>query len=449
MGLEFDAWQDGLNRLLLSKRVDGLYACDTFAMSITRQTGKTYDLGAVCFALCIKYPELTVIWTAHHARTSGETFKAMQALALRDKVAPHILTVAKGKGTEAVIFNNGSRILFGAREHGFGRGFAGVDVLIFDEAQILTERAMDDMVPATNVSRNPLIILAGTPPKPTDPGEVFTRYRANAISGEVDDVGFVEISADPDADPLDRDSEGRIGHGGQWRKMNPSHPHRTSIRAILRMFKALSLDSFKREAMGIWDEFSKHEPVISATRWRELADVGPDAKIEPDALGVDMSHARDISINACWLEGEPGADSAHTEQVWAGIDTVAAVDWIAAKAGRRMPVVIDAQSPANSMVEDLRAKRVNVKVTTANQMAKACGAILNRSKAGTLSHANQEPVNDAVEAGRKRPIGNAGGWGWDRSDPESPPIHPIVGTTLALFGATENPRRGRGGAGFG
>jgi hypothetical protein len=53
-------------------------------------------------------------------------------------------------------------------------------VLIFDEAQILTDNALDDMIPATNQSRQPtgaLLLFMGTPPKPTDPGEVFRRMR--------------------------------------------------------------------------------------------------------------------------------------------------------------------------------------------------------------------------------------------------------------------------------
>nr|MCW1092242.1 hypothetical protein [Streptococcus anginosus] len=67
---------------------------------------------------------------------------------------------------------NGSRVLFGAREQGFGRGFAEVDIEVYDEAQILTERALDDMLPATAVSKIGLVIYMGTPPRPgVDPGE--------------------------------------------------------------------------------------------------------------------------------------------------------------------------------------------------------------------------------------------------------------------------------------
>ncbi|EUA66386.1 gp8 domain protein [Mycobacteroides abscessus subsp. bolletii 1513] len=56
LGIEFDDWQDDLGRLILAKRPDGLYASDTTAISIPRQSGKTYLIGAIVFALCIKYP---------------------------------------------------------------------------------------------------------------------------------------------------------------------------------------------------------------------------------------------------------------------------------------------------------------------------------------------------------------------------------------------------------
>jgi hypothetical protein len=141
-----------------------------------------------------------VIWTAHRLRTAGETFDKMQGMARRRKIKPHVAKVVLGSGEEEIRFRNGSRILFGARERGFGRGFDEVDVLIFDEAQILTENAIDDMVPATNQSRQPtgaLMLFMGTPPKPTDPGEVFARMRAEALSGEDEDTGYIEFSADP------------------------------------------------------------------------------------------------------------------------------------------------------------------------------------------------------------------------------------------------------------
>ncbi|EUA66061.1 hypothetical protein I541_5677 [Mycobacteroides abscessus] len=60
------------------------------------------------------------------------------------------------------MFTNGSRILFGARESGFGRGFSDVDILVFDEAQIMTEGTLEDMAQRRTWLRNPLTFMMGT-----------------------------------------------------------------------------------------------------------------------------------------------------------------------------------------------------------------------------------------------------------------------------------------------
>jgi hypothetical protein len=426
LGLGFDGWQDGAGRLILAKRRDGLYAADTVVISIPRQVGKTYLIGAIVFALCIIFPGLTVVWTAHRFKTAREVFGTMQGLAHRKAMAPYVERVLRGAGDESILFRNGSRILFGARERGFGRGFSKVDVLVLDEGQILTEAAMDDMTPATNVSKNPLIIVVGTPPKPTDPGEVFTMLKQEALNGESSETLYIELSADRGCDPRDRD---------QWRKANPSYPHRTPERAMLRMLKNLSETSFIREALGIWDEVSKHQAIVKASLWRDLSDVGPADGAKPNALAVDMSHGREVSITACWLEGE----SAHVEEVWAGVDVEAATTWLVGRVGRRIPVAIDNASPAASLVPVLKSMKVQVIQTTAGDMAKACGLFVDRATARHLTHANQTAVNAALAGGRKRPIGKAGGWGWDRAD-ETVNIAPIVSLTLALFGAEATKR---------
>jgi hypothetical protein len=226
----------------------------------------------------------------------------------------------------------------------------------------------------------------------------------------------------------------------QWRKANPSFPLRTSERAMLRLRKKLkNPDSWNREALGIWDELTKQFSPINGAMWAEGADVGPSDGTKPDALAVDMSHAREISVGACWLEDS----SAHVEEVWAGVDEPAAVEWIVARAGRRLPVMIDAKSPASSMIPALRARKVKVLTGNENDMARGCGLVVSDVEAGRLTHADQESVNDAREGARKRAIGTAGGWGYDRKDP-SVNIAPLVAVSLARVAATisEKPTSG-------
>ena len=64
LGWSFDGWQDGAGMLILAQNAAGEYAADTIVISIPRQVGKTFLIGAILFALCLMKPGLRVIWTA-------------------------------------------------------------------------------------------------------------------------------------------------------------------------------------------------------------------------------------------------------------------------------------------------------------------------------------------------------------------------------------------------
>jgi len=440
LGWFFDDWQDDLGRLILAKDAVGMFAASLCCMSLPRQVGKTYLVGCIAFALCLTQPGTTVIWTAHRGRTATETFRAMKAKAKLPELAAFIDQRAKGggirssNGEQEIEFLNGSRILFGAREAGFGVGFADVGMLVLDEIQRASVKAMDDLLPTTNAAANPLVLCMGTPPRPTDDGEVFTMLRQEATTGESDDVLYVELAASNRFDLSDEDEFWR-----QLRQVNPSFPHRVGERAILRNKKGLTEDSVYREVFGLWDEFSKQFSPVNGPLWREASDVGPPDGAKPASLAVDMSHGREISVGACWLEDT----SAHVEEVWAGVDEPAAVEWVVARAGRRIPVMIDAKSPASSMIPALRARKVKILTGNENDMARGCGLLVSDLEAGRLTHADQEALNDARDGARKRAIGTAGGWGYDRKDP-SVNIAPLVAVTLARVAATidEKPTSG-------
>jgi hypothetical protein len=262
---------------------------------------------------------LRVIWTSHHTATTEEMYESMKELAQHKRVAPHVTNCVALQGSRwRIKFRNGSRIDFGARERGFGRGKARVGVLVLDEFQHISMRALSNLTPTTNTAENPLILCAGTPPAPHDNAEAFAMRRKAAIEGVSQDTLYVEFSADKGADLDDRK---------QWAKANPSFPKRTPERAFLLNRKVLDDENFRREFLGIWDEVTKSRSPIKASIWANAVDVGPADGSKPAALGVDMSHDRLISVGACWLE----ADSAHLEEVWSGTDEPSALDWIEAR----------------------------------------------------------------------------------------------------------------------
>lgn len=435
MGVVFDEWQAGLSRLALGKRANGKYAATVggVVLSIPRQVGKTFMVGCLIVALCILFPGLKVLWTAHRTRTATNTFAALQGIVRRRKVAPHLAKngIRTANGEQEIKFRNGSVIMFGAREQGFGRGFDAVDIEVFDEAQILTEKALDDMIAATNQARHPhgaLLFYMGTPPRPgIDPGEAFTAKRRKALKGKSKDMVYVECSADPGADPDDRK---------QWAIANPSYPERTPDEAMERMREnLLSDESWMREAFGIWDEDGDAR-VISATVWDDLAGPGPAEDVPPSALAVDLSPSdRSLSIAACWTT----EDSAHVEVV--GIenakDAAVAAAWIAERA-RRIPVVLYAGGAAGALIPVLKQHGVKVIAANSSDMSKAAGLLYDEVHAGRMTHGGQPVLDSAVAGARRRAIGNGGAWGWDFKESKTD-IAPLVAVTLALWGAADRP----------
>jgi hypothetical protein len=417
MGIEFDEWQRGAGRLALSKTADGKYAATVggVGMSLPRQVGKTHLVGAMVFGLCILNPRMTVIWTAHHLSTAGETFIAMQGFAQRDKIQPYVANVYTGAGTWSVKFRNGSRILFGARERGYGRGFSGVDMLVFDEAGIFTDRALDNMLPTMNTAPNPLAFYMGTPPKPEDPSEVFQRMRTDALSGESDDVVWIECGADEDAKPDDRK---------QWSKANASFPHRTPVSAMLRLRKKLTDESWMREGLGIWDSMLR---MFTAASWSQRCDENPDlCDPHPRIIAVDRS-----PTSKEWAIG--GAQrvvsgDAHVEIGWAGQASPTAVAEKLVDIVREadpFAVVIDQRSPAAVLKPYLIEAGIEPVLTNGMQLALYCEGFYEAFLAHQISHSGQQILTDSVVTAVKRDI-PGGRYAWGGTN-----INKVVAVSLA------------------
>lgn len=424
MDTPLDPWQQGLVMGALGKRADGLYAAGIGGVvaSIPRQVGKTYTIGALCFALAMVTPESLILWTAHRTRTHAETFGSMAGMAERPSVKPFIETVRRANGEQMIEFRNGSRILFGARESGFGRGFAKVDVLIFDEAQILTEKAMEDMVPATNAAPNGLVFMIGTPPRPSDPGEVFTLRREAALSGEDPDVMYVELSADKAANPDDR---------AAWRKANPSYPHRTGEGAILRMRKLLgSVESFKREGLGIWDERQQGRKAFGPGLWSKRAAEPPSAGVR--SFGVKFTPDGSHVAIAGALKPKDGVSAIHVEairQAPMSEGTQWLIDFLIERKADFAQVMVDGRAGAGYLVNALRAeglRKSQILVPSVEQAVTAHSMLDRAVTQGEVTHSGQSDLDLQAEGAIRRKIGTAGGFGWDTE---------IEGETVALLDA--------------
>ena len=419
MGITYDAWQDGIGGLLLAHGANGklIHTVGGFGMCICRQTGKTYFLAGAVFGLCIAHPGLLVIWSAHHSKTHNQTFGAMQGFAKRTKIAPHIEKVYTGSGDEEVKFANGSSILFGARERGFGRGIPGVDVLVSDEAQILSERAMQDMLATLNVSSLGLHIYAGTPPKPEDNSGTFTQMRDEAYAGEVNDMVWVEFGADDDADLDDVE---------QYKKANPSFPHRTPIESIRRLRRRLGEDGFRREGLGIWP---REGAAFDMGRWAALADEDVD-KPETAALMVDVSPDRKWACVGL-------ASELPDDRTLVLVHSVKGTDQVVALV-RKLRDTLDiidiaiSSGAARLLEPDLVKAGIEYEKMSHNDLAAAYGAMQEAVKAGTVVHTDQPELNVAMASAKTRFLYSGETEAFDRRG-QFVDISPAVAVTGAAY----------------
>lgn len=439
LGIRFRPWQPNVGRLILAKRADQKYAATIggTGLSIPRQVGKTFLVGAIVFALCLLLPDLTVIWTSHRLRTAEETFGKMQAFAMRKRIAPHILKIILGAGEQTIAFRNGSRILFGARERGFGRGFDEVDVLIFDEAQILSESAMDDMIPAGNQSRQAtavLLLFMGTPPKPSDPSDVFTRMRTDALSGEDSDTGWVEFGADPGYVPTSPPAELTETDWKQVAKANPSYPEDTPRESILRMRKNLGPDSFLREGLGIWDEIAVNDSDLDLSGWDALED--DEAAAESIA-----AFAVEVSIDRAWAAVAAAGPALDGRMHLEIVDHERGTAWVVARcvalneAHGPATFVVDSGSPAASLIPELEAAGLLVYATDTNEVATAAANLVDGIPERLYVHGPQAEIKTAIACVRKRSLGD-GKFAFGRKK-SGGDISPLVAITLAAWFALQ------------
>lgn len=440
LGITFDQWQQDLSKIALGKRKDGLYAAGIggVVLSIPRQVGKTFWVGCVVFALCLLRPGIKVVWTAHHTDTADETFDAMQELIKHPKFKAHVRKVLTGGGKQRIIFNNKSRIEFGARESGFGRGKTKVAILVLDEFQHVSESALENLTPTANQGDNPLLFMMGTPPRPVDRGDAFKNKRRRALKGQSKDVLYVEMSADEDADLDDRK---------QWRKANPSFPKRTPAAAMLRMRENLATeDSFRREALGIWGDDTGEKSLISVSDWANRR-----VSTSPDGIrsfGIKFSAAGDWASLAVAVKK---ADDTYYVELIESRSLAEGhryfLDFIKDVWRSSASIIFDGKSDAQVFYQGLRALKIPDPVINLNQKllsptaASAAYSGLNEAvRSKIVTHPGDDYLDTAVSNAAKRLINKTtGSFGYGPLH-EGDDVTPVEAVALALHGAMNSKR---------
>ena len=180
-GNSLDPWQALVIDCWLGMDEAGEYTVTSAGLSVPRQNGKNVILEAREFYGMVISGE-KILHTAHQVKTSKKHFRRLEAL-FTDRRHPEIKELVKQirytNGEDCIVLENGGSIEFSARSRQAARGFDGISLLVYDEAQELTDDQVEALMPTLSASATGTrqIIYTGTPPYPGCPGEVFRRRR--------------------------------------------------------------------------------------------------------------------------------------------------------------------------------------------------------------------------------------------------------------------------------
>jgi hypothetical protein len=436
-GLHLDPWQADAVDDILGEESPGKWAAFESATLIPRQNGKGAILECVELADLFLFGAKLILHTAHEFKTAQEAFRRILFLVdntdmLRKKVA----RVRTSHGEEGIELTSGQRLRFLARSGGSGRGFSA-DRVIYDESYELPEETVAASLPTMSARPNPGVIYTSS--AALDKSVVLRRVmaRGRREDDRPADPGlcYIEYSADPKADLDDRE---------QWASANPAmQVGRIREEFVAKERAAMSDVTFARERLGIVDE-SKSATVIDMAAWDDAVQLDSMPQ-RPVAFALDTSP--DGAFTSIAVAGLNAEGRVHVEVVERRRGTGWVVDRVEELRDAWSPtsIVCDPIGPVGSLLPAFGVAGVEITELGMREHAQACGlfkqlveAPLDRY-AGTpgqvgqqkLAHHGQIGLRAALEAARKRNVGEAGAWLWNRRDDTD--ISPLVAASLAVY----------------
>ena len=437
-GVELDEWQETILDCWLGRDDSGKYNVTSAGLALPRQNGKNVCLEAREFFGLVVNGE-KILHTAHQVRTSKKSFRRLAAM-FTDKKHPEVTDIVKTirytNGEEMIELDNGGSIEFSARSRQAARGFDGISLVVYDEAQELTDDQVEAIMATLSASATGTrqIIYTGTPPYPGCPGEVFRRRRTVCLSepGRHDCWHEWSVAADNVADI-------KIEDTGLWYMANPALGIRLDEEFTAEEMRSMSRDGFARERLGWWSPVLEHKEdyAIPVAVW----DACKSAKMKPEgktafAVKFTMDGSEVVLCGAVLPEDGPARVSL-IDRKPTGYGTQWLADWLNARYQSASCVVIDGKNGADVLVDKLATTwRVKGSVIRpgARDVLAAVGTLTDALNEQTVTwYEKQDTLRDSAITSVKRPI--AGGWGFGGEDSA-----PIEAAALALWGVKTTKR---------
>ena len=405
----------------------GIHTFSAFEVGLVcaRQNGKGAILEARELAGALLFGEKLIVHSAHEFKTAKEAMRRLEML-LAEAGEPY--RANRSHGEESIEFKStGARVMFQTRTKAAGRGLSG-DLVILDEAMILSSDAVGALLPTMSARPNPQIWYTGSAVDQAvhANGLVFASVRERGLAGDDPSLCWLEWSCEDDAD-LDDPQQYAISNPGMGHRISLEHI-RNERRALAHQPKVFAVE---RCSIGDWPAVGDVESQIPADDWSAMVCSEP-VLVGPRTIAVHRSKdrrcwavaaAQRTADNRVHVEIGPVRDGSHTD----------VAEFLVDKVGEWNPValVIDRRSAAMVLEPLLLDAGIEPTVTNSTDLSWACGGFLDDALSGLLSHSGQQVLGEAVGAARKREL-PGGGFAWDEGH-DGVVSAPLVAATLAHF----------------
>lgn len=461
-GLFLDEWQQDLLTSWLGETEDGKWAAATVGLMVSRQNGKGALLEARELAGLFLLEEPVIVHTAHlqdtatvHFRRLVDRIKKTPALEARLAKPGGIL---RGHGTECIrlapnpVTGVAPELQVRTRTGSGGLGFS-INCLVFDEAMIISDAMHQALLPtlsAQSMSGELQMIYTGSAPDEENPSHQavpFARVRESGLRGDPG-MMYSEWSLDVD-DPAriileDVTSEDlRVTNPGLGVRISEDYIRQAEMPALGGRGSAV-----QRLGVGAWPRTDGLDDVmITPEMWDPCRD-------DSSEIVSGLCFALDAAPGRGWWSvcaaGKRADGLFHVEMMQRRKSPGWVIDYLVEQVENHKPLalLVDGLSGAFSMLpeitEALKEKHLlgtlheqQVTILSSREHAQACGMLYDAVAQQTVRHIGQPELADATRGAGQRNLTDA--WAWSRIN-SSADISPLVGCTLALWGAITIPR---------
>ncbi len=446
MGMSLFPWQRDILNAWCARDSRDMPSYTTGGVSVPRQNGKNAVLEAYEFyelAICGAH----VLHTAHRVKTAKKAFQRLVRY-FNDRKHPDVSglvdKVRYTNGEEAIFLKNGGSIEFSARSRAGARGFDDIQIVVFDEAQDLTDDQLSAIMytmAASSTGYRQMLYL-GTPPDPSSPGTVFRRTRDRALNGDAERFCWHEWGC-----------EERPRNGSTFADLldevyacNPSMGYTLSESFTEDEFGSADLEGFACERLGWWRVTLVDENLaLDPAKWAECSipveDAPKDGKL---AFGVKFtSDGKTYALSAAMLGETPYVELIDVHGTSRGVSKLA--EWLVERKGRAAAVIVDGRAGAQALLQQLRdngmPKRAIMECSTKTAIAAASGFV-DAVNSREVSHIASPAMDDSATKSLKRVIGRNGAFGFgDGIDSISAPVESAALALWAVKNTKRDPKR--------